>query len=193
MQTYDFPDGKIPLGQLEHGCPLCDNQEITLTWTNQIIDYGTGEKATEIPVRVPVLYCELCDFEYLDKYGAMVKHEAVCRYHGILTPNEIKQIRKSLGYTKEGFAKLTKIGIASLNRWESGSGMQSHSHDNYLRLLQTNPDLIEILEGRLTPHLENKEVPRNQKFPHLFQFHKFPGFKKILAQCEGFHLTPQSY
>ena len=173
-------------------CPRCESEDIKINLMNYTFDYGSGDKKIKINAKkVPVMSCEKCDIEFLDKHGEMIEHEAICRHFGVLTPNEIKLIRKSLGYTQEGFAKLTKIGIASLNRWESGSGMQSHSHDNYLRLLRENPDLIKILESRLIPHLENKEVPHNQKFPHLFN--QFPIFKKILAQCEGFYLTPQSY
>ena len=65
-------------------------------------------------------------------------HEAVCEELGLLTPKEITFIRKNLYHmsSMKEFAKLTGLGSASLQRWESGSSMQNPANDKYLRLLR---------------------------------------------------------
>ena len=68
----------------------------------------------------------------------MIQHEALCKRLGILTPKEITFIRKNLYHmsSMKEFAKFTGLGSTSLQRWESGSGMQSTANDKYLRLLR---------------------------------------------------------
>ena len=54
----------------------------------------------------------------------------------MLTPEEIRGIRKRLGLSRSALAKLTGIGEASLSRWESGIKIQTPGYDRYLRLLR---------------------------------------------------------
>ncbi|MCY3727166.1 MAG: helix-turn-helix domain-containing protein [Rhodobacteraceae bacterium] len=152
--------------QSKHNCPLCNNKDIKLEWVDHKFDYGTGDNITEIETKVPVLYCEICDIEYLDREGGRIKHEAICKHHGVLTPSEIKELRKSYGYTQEGFAKVTKFGIASLNRWERGASIQSPASDNYLRLLY-DPRNMDHLEKRLIYSTMHSEPEDSKKFPFL--------------------------
>lgn len=89
----------------------------------------------QLAANVPVYRCEACDFEYLDYEAEQRKQEAVCRYLGVLTPGEIKQIRNGFAMTRAEFSKITGIGPASLNRWENGLSIQTLAYDRYLRLL----------------------------------------------------------
>ena len=95
---------------------------------------------------VPVRRCEDCDFEYLDDEAEQLKHEAVCRHLGVLSPDEIRHIRKGFGMTQAVFAQVTGIGVASLIRWENGLTIQTHAYDRYLRLLAAHPNNIRNIE-----------------------------------------------
>ena len=76
-----------------------------------------------------------------------MRHEAVCRHLGVLTPKEIIAIRKSYGMSRAVFARLTGIGEASLARWENGLLIQSPAYDRFLFLL-TFPENLERLKSR---------------------------------------------
>ncbi len=169
-------------------CPRCESEDIERNLTNYTFDYGSGDKKIKINAKkVPVMSCKKCDIEFLDKHGEMIEHEAICRHFGVLTPSEIKRMREHLGYTQEGFAKLTKIGVASLVRWEKGASIQSPSNNNYLRLLES-PYVIKILEDRLTKTSNKAESSQNERFQCLFG--DLQNLQKILTRSERFSLTP---
>ncbi len=117
-----------------HQCPLCEASAVT-RWQASVYSYGEGDATVDIPVDLPVRVCGACDFEYLDEEGERLQHEALCRHLGVLTPWDIREIRKSHGMTRSQFAELTGLGEASLGRWERGAGIQSHANDRYLRML----------------------------------------------------------
>ena len=73
--------------------------------------------------------------------GERLRHEAVCRHLGVLSPAEISGLRKGFGMSRAAFAELTGLGEASLGRWESGAVIQNRANDRYLRLLSL-PGLI---------------------------------------------------
>ena len=125
-------------------CEEC-RHPVTTTWHSHTFQYGSGESAAAIDVELPVRRCDQCDFDYLDDEGERLKHEAVCRHLGVLTPQEILRIREQHGLSRGAFAKLTGIGEASLGRWENGIKIQTPGYDRYLRLLAL-PNTIALLE-----------------------------------------------
>lgn len=116
-------------------CPLCGNVGIVTTVQPHTFDYGTGELKVQLTIDAPVRRCSSCDFEYLDHVTENLKQEAICEYLGVLTPNEIRSIRRSCRMSRSKFAQVTGLGAASLNRWENGLNIQSLAYDRYLRLL----------------------------------------------------------
>ena len=110
--------------------------------------YGIGADAAELTVTLPVHVCPSCGFECLDDEGETLKHEAVCAHLGVLTPDEIRGIRKMYGMSRADFAKITGLGEATLNRWENALLIQNTANDRYLRLLRDAKNL-RLLE-RLT-------------------------------------------
>lgn len=53
----------------------------------------------------------------------------------LLTPAEIAAIREKKGLSRAEFARITKLGVASLTLWESGKREPNVANDYYLRLL----------------------------------------------------------
>ena len=137
--------------QQELTCPLCGNTDITKSWKPDVFNYGSGESMVKLTVDVPVRRCEACDFEYLDDEAERLKHEVVCRYLGVLSPDKILRIRKGFGMTQLEFARVTGLGVASLNRWENGLTIQTHAYDRYLRLLAAHPKNIRDIESFANP------------------------------------------
>src|SRR5207245_1327293 len=76
-----------------------------------------------------------------------LRHETVCRHLKVMTPKEVSAVRKKYGLNREEFAAVTRIGDASLARWESGQVIQNPANDNFLYLL-TFDDSLERLRMR---------------------------------------------
>ena len=91
--------------------------------------------------------------EYLDEEAEQLKHEAVCRHFGVLSPGEIRRIREHHQMTPARFAEVTGLGEASLNRWENGLTIQTQGNDRYIRLLALPGTMqhLEDLVGKILP------------------------------------------
>ena len=126
-------------------CPQCDGTVETIPHQHTF-RYGSGSSAADIEVTLPVRRCATCDFEFLDEEGHRLKHDALCRHLGVLTPGEILRIRERHGLSRAAFARVTKLGEASLARWETGRVIQTQANDCYLRLLD-QPDAIARLRA----------------------------------------------
>ena len=141
----------------EFDCPLCGATEVKTSITPYTFEYGSGDAAAKLNVDVPVRRCDACEIEYLDEEGERIKHEAICQHLGVLSPREIRCIRKKYRNTRTGFAEVTGLEEASLNRWENGLSIQTHASDRYLRLLEY-PDNLRRLEtladSRARSHFE---------------------------------------
>ena len=79
-------------GEEAFECPDCGRLTV-YEWRLLRFIYGIGEDACEISVRVPMFCCNECDLQFLGSLGAELKHEAVCRHLGILSPKEIRSLR----------------------------------------------------------------------------------------------------
>ena len=123
-----------PNANAAHVCDECGH-EVTTTWQDHVFVYGADQAAAELAARLPVRRCASCDFDYLDEEGERLKHEAVCRHLGVLTPQEIRGTRERLGLSRSALSKLTDVGEASLSRWEGGIKIQTPAYDRYLRML----------------------------------------------------------
>ena len=115
-------------------CPRCDGVVVTIMHKDTY-RYGVGESQINLPVELPVRQCRSCDTTFLDHEAEQIKHEALCRHFGVLTPQEISAIRQRNHLSRAAFAELTGLGEATLSRWEKGSLIQTHANDRYLKLL----------------------------------------------------------
>ena len=128
-------------------CPTCGDHNVRSTIETETFSYGDGPEAVELTIRVPVRTCNSCGFQFTDDIAEDMRHEAVCRHLGMMSPKEIQRIRKAYGMSRADFARLTRIGEASLARWESGQLIQSPAYDRFLYLLKF-PENLERLKSR---------------------------------------------
>lgn len=126
-------------------CFECD-QPVATGWRSHTFPYGSGDRATEITVEIPVRRCKSCGFEFSDGEAEEIKHEAVCRHLGLLSPNGIRAIRGMHGMSRAAFSRVSGIGEATLNRWENGLLVQNRANDRFLRLL-ASPENVRKLQS----------------------------------------------
>jgi HTH-type transcriptional regulator/antitoxin MqsA len=67
---------------------------------------------------------------------------------GFLTDEDIKRIRKKLGFTQEEMAERLGVGLKTFARYETLSVRQSKAMDNLLRILDGYPEALKILESK---------------------------------------------
>ena len=169
--------------QQELTCPLCGNTGITTSWKPDVFSYGSDESMAELTVDVPVRRCDDCDLEYLDDEAERLKHMAICRHLGVLSPDEIRHIRSRFGMTRAKFAQVTGLGEASLNRWENGLTIQTYAYDRYLRLLLAQPSNIRYVEK-----FANLVLSPQSDAPSVNRFRVLKMTPTLLKEQENFQL-----
>lgn len=119
-------------------CAVCGEGNIEHQVLTQQFVYAFGERDVLLTADIPVEYCSSCGEYLVGEAGERVRHEAVCRYLGRLSPAEIKKIRQNLDLTQVKFAEALAVGKATVKRWESGLNIQNRSIDLKLRELAGN-------------------------------------------------------
>jgi DNA-binding transcriptional regulator YiaG len=117
-------------------CPDCNSDDISERTSSHDFEYGLGNQRIVLSAIFPVFHCDTCSFEFTDSRAEKARHDAVCRHLGVLTPSEIIAIREARELTRAQFADLGGFGLASLQRWESGSLIQNAANDRLIYLLQ---------------------------------------------------------
>ena len=106
-----------------------------------------GEDAVELKARVEVRHCADCDIDFTDGFAEALRHAAICQHLGVMTPDEASSVREAYGMSRTEFARITRIGEASLADWENGRIIQNGAYDQLLFLL-TYPENLERLRKR---------------------------------------------
>lgn len=95
-----------------------------------------GEEGETFTVMVPALKCDACGEVITDHRAEVARHAGACRHLGLLTPEEVREVRAALGMTRKQFAQSFAIPPASMERWENGRLMQNKSMDMLLRAIR---------------------------------------------------------
>ena len=104
-------------------------------------------KGVEIKSDEIVVYCDKCGrpvFLYdAEKINQIKLYDAYKRKKGLLTTEEIIEIRKKYGLSQTELAKAIKVGKKNIARYELG-GVQDACIDLLIRLLDKHPELFGI-------------------------------------------------
>lgn len=133
----------------EPRCPQCDSRRLVSREIEDRFPYGSGPKAIELFARIPVMQCQDCGLEFSGEEAERARHEAICKHLQLLAPREIAAIRQRYGLSRVAFAEVTRIGTATLGRWESGEIIQNPAMDAYMRLVARGEVFEELKSGAL--------------------------------------------
>lgn len=122
-------------------CPNCRGGPVRTTLTTDRFVYGEGPSAAELTATVPLHTCDNCGFQFLDEEAEVAHHESVCRHLGVLTPAQIRDLRRRYDLSRTEFAQVTKLGEATIARWERGALIQNAAYDQFLYLLSFEENL----------------------------------------------------
>jgi putative zinc finger/helix-turn-helix YgiT family protein len=125
-------------------CPNCDSRKVSARRIVDRFDYGVGRETVQLSAEIPAYECADCGLQYSGDEAERLRHEAVCNYLQLLVPARIAEIRSNYGLSRAKFAEISRIGMATLSRWESGETLQNAAMDMYMRLLG-RPDIYRLV------------------------------------------------
>src|SRR5665647_1312101 len=117
-------------------CPTCNREEIseikTITEQYEI----KGEKFN---VKANIRFCSKCDEELydfeLEQKTIVGAYNAYRETHGLLFPDQIKNIRETYGLSATSFSKLLGFGEKTITRYENGA-LQDNAQNNLMVLME---------------------------------------------------------
>ncbi|WP_164723670.1 type II TA system antitoxin MqsA family protein [Thermosipho globiformans] len=139
---------------------------------NRFVDYDTIEKeeiynvkgTDKIKVNAKVAICKNCGTELFDNFLENENLKKAFRIyaekHGLVLPENIRQIREKYGISQATFAAILGIGKATIERYENGS-LPSESLSNLIRSANDPERFLEMLENN-----KNKLSP--QKYQKIY-------------------------
>lgn len=167
-------------------CASCGSDHLTTRMEVDEFPYGIEGDPVILKARVKVFHCRDCQFDFTGPSAEVARHAAVCRHLGIMKPAEIREVREKYGLSRGAFASVTRIGEASIGRWEAGSHLQSRAFDNFLYLLRYEENLIR-LRSRFKEFIA-PETPSN-----VVEFSKFQCIEatdQVCLEQTRFELRP---
>ncbi len=127
-------------------CAQCGSAEVRTENIQEEFTYGESSEAVQLSAVVPLRRCLQCGFAFIDAAGEDAQHEAICRHLRVMTPREIRALRRRYGLTRSQFALVTKLGAATIARWERGELIQNAAYDQFLYLLTFAENLERLRE-----------------------------------------------
>src|SRR5215213_7018380 len=128
-------------------CPVCGG---VADFTAEVRPMNVGGRAVEVPDEF--YRCRNCGEEYYHPgmLDAVLKR-AIARVReedALLTPDQVRGIRRKYGLTQPQFERLLGVGANTVVRWERGTVPQGSAADSLLRLLDEFPENARFLAER---------------------------------------------
>ncbi len=127
-------------------CPICGTGTIKVEKRPETFEY----KGQTLTLELTVYSCDVCGEGFLDD-EEMRKHQKTIkdfqrRVDGLLTSEEIRQIREKYGLSQRELARILGVAEKSIAKYEAGLVAQSRAMDNLLRIIGEFPEVLEFLK-----------------------------------------------
>jgi|SRR5688572_6289329 len=111
---------------------------------------------------LPGLVCETCGAAVIGDEGQELRDQEIVAKRRKAIANDILQIRGDTDMSRDEWLALTRLGDASLSRWENGSHEPTAGYINYLYLLRFQSNVQRLLErqGNIAAAAE-ESLPEN--------------------------------
>lgn len=120
---------------------ICDECGGAVTLQAVERELPTGTRS--VRVQVEALCCADCGELYLEpgQVTDMQRRaaEVARRADGLLSPDEIRELRGVYGVSQDAFEQLINAGPKTVTRWERGTVCQNGTADTLMRILRDNP------------------------------------------------------
>ena len=125
-------------------CPVCAGSLSSITEEREV---RIGKRSARVPDSC--FHCSVCeeDFYAPGQMDATLRRasDAIRQEEGLLTPGEIRAIRRRYGFTQTALEQLLGTGPKTVVRWEKGTVFQNRATDSLLRVLDAFPETASFL------------------------------------------------
>jgi len=129
-------------------CSNCGQRAVTLADVPYSIQVDhDGRKYTVSFPALSVPRCNNCGNIVLDEEACQKISDAFRAEADLLTPEQIREKRESLGLSQQTFADLLGVAVSTLSRWENGAQVQPRVLNDYMRAFFDVPELRSYLNG----------------------------------------------
>jgi len=127
---------------------ICVECKIILNVSYELKKVDGPDNWKEVSFYAPVAECSGCNDTFIPSEYAKIAYEASCVAAGVLTPDQIKTIRKNIdwGTNNTIFSSILGFGSSTIARYESGLSMPSKAHNRILTLLR-HPEVRKDFES----------------------------------------------
>lgn len=162
------------LGFKKDICPNCEEEREIKIGTKK---EGITINKEPIEIEARVEYCSACQEFFADteteEKNIQQAYRIYRQKHGLLQPDEVRNIRKKYAVSQRTFSRLLGWGEITLHRYEAG-GLQDEAHNNELLLLK-DPDnfriLFERFRDKLSPRVVWRIESRLEEMPEKTYYH----------------------
>lgn len=147
-------------------CPVCGQGDAQRHIKHEEFTYKGHKKFVD---NFPVFICHKCGEEFVTAEDSKLFDKELTVFQrkidGLLTPDEIRSIRESLGYNQTEFARVLKVGEKNFARYETGISPQSRYLDWLMRIFKDYPETIKTtILGEQTSQNHNSQsrYPENE-------------------------------
>ncbi len=165
-------------------CPNCGSAAVHSEEREHRFPYGCDGGEVELKAIMRVRVCRDCGLSFMDRAGEEACHDAICRYLGVLTPSQIRALRKMYHLNQAKFGEVTGLGQATVSRWERGIVVQNKAYDNYLFLLGFDENLRRIRERQYRAGNDQSQSSSKPVFRNLSMT------RTLLVRQKAFRLRP---
>ena len=113
-------------------CPVCGSKDLEIQTESEIFEYKGRKKTIEGCEKI---VCNNCEEEFFTDATSKKNEKIIRDFHrevdGLLTSNEISQIRTSMGFTQKTFGELLGGGPKAFAKYESCSLTQSRAYGQF--------------------------------------------------------------
>lgn len=128
-------------------CPLCGEGILEDEISDHDMYIRKGARNVKITIKnLAIKRCSKCKEDFVPKEAVEQLQAEKHKRRGLLTLEQLKEIRTKLGYTQEEMAGLLGLGKKTYFRWERGLFLQNKAMDRYVRLIAENPENVKILK-----------------------------------------------
>jgi len=168
-------------------CPICDKGTLKKEVVSEPFEYK-GQKIT-IPDYIKYR-CNKCGEAIVDngtlRESGKILKDFKRKVDGLLPAAEIRSIRKRLNLSQEEMAEIVGGGLKSFARYETGQVCQSRGMDNLLRILDSYPFTLNVIQKqeakKFALHMQKKVISLEE----LKSFKKYKTkTKEFSTQIEG--------
>jgi len=128
-------------------CPLCGEK----SYSHKIKKVQLSYKSNTLSYKQPGNWCDSCDEGVIEPCDRKATQKQLMEFRssidGLLTPDEIRHIRKKLNLTQSEASELFGGGVNAFSRYEKGEIQIYRATSQLLRLLNKHPLQLKELKN----------------------------------------------